>query len=288
MNTTLIAAMLLGMCAAAMPAMASGVPPSHPPAGAATPATARQAAQLYEQAVRLDEGHGQSMDRGAARALFLESARLGDPRAAYRAARHLAGLSGGRQDAAAAAALMTQAAQGGHAQAQYELGMLHHNGSAQLAKDAHRAAHWLVKAAAQGSIPAQCILAGYHRDGLGGLPVRPSRAAALYRHAAVSSDRCAPAAQYELAKLYRSGLGVQQDRKQALRWLSASADSGNPDAQRALAEAYRLGDGVPRDAELAKWWLKKSREGVSAHDDHDHFLPSFAGPRFQQQFGLIN
>ena len=61
--------------------------------------------------------------------------------------------------------------------------------------------------------------------------------------------------QFWLGVAYESGKGVQQDYKEALRWLAKSAKQGNADAQNMIGVMFEDGEGVPINyARAAKWY----------------------------------
>ncbi len=64
-----------------------------------------------------------------------------------------------------------------------------------------------------------------------------------------------PAAQRNLAHIYRMGLGVAQDFVQAAAWYRLAADSGLARAQANLATMYLRGQGVEEDASQAAYWF---------------------------------
>jgi|APSaa5957512535_1039671.scaffolds.fasta_scaffold00283_10 uncharacterized protein len=64
-----------------------------------------------------------------------------------------------------------------------------------------------------------------------------------------------PAAQRNLAHLYRMGLGVPQDFVQAASWYRLAADSGLARAQANLATMYLRGQGVAEDPREAAFWF---------------------------------
>lgn len=70
----------------------------------------------------------------------------------------------------------------------------------------------------------------YHRLG------KPELAFPDYLAAAKLDD---PWAQLQLGKYYWSGIGVKQDREQALAWMKKSAEQGNGDAQASLDQAQK-------------------------------------------------
>jgi TPR repeat protein len=64
-----------------------------------------------------------------------------------------------------------------------------------------------------------------------------------------------PAAQRNLAHLYRMGLGVPQDFVQAVTWYRLAADNGLARAQANLASMYLRGQGVAEDPQQAAYWF---------------------------------
>lgn len=67
-------------------------------------------------------------------------------------------------------------------------------------------------------------------------------------------------AQYQLASLYRSGRGVEQDLDAYLEMLTASANGGYARAQYQLGLAYEAGSLVPVDLDQARRWLSSAAE----------------------------
>lgn len=71
-------------------------------------------------------------------------------------------------------------------------------------------------------------------------------------------------AQYNLAVLYKSGLGVDYDIRLAAQWFEKSANLGFAPAQFNLGSLYLWGKGVEKNPESAKFWLLKAgRQGHS-------------------------
>ena len=69
-------------------------------------------------------------------------------------------------------------------------------------------------------------------------------------------------AQSKLGWMYATGIGVQQDDTEAVKWYRKAAEQGDADAQFNLGNKYRYGDGVPKDfAEAAKWFRKAAYQG---------------------------
>ena len=92
-------------------------------------------------------------------------------------------------------ALLTQAAAGDFAQAQYELAMHCSTGDG-VPQDDERAVCWLERAVQNDHGEAMIMLAGKHERGRG-VPQDLAKAVALYRQAA---DRKIPAAWYHLGR----------------------------------------------------------------------------------------
>lgn len=62
-------------------------------------------------------------------------------------------------------------------------------------------------------------------------------------------------AQYRLADLYETGLGVQQDFFEASKWYRRAAHQGHTLSQHMVGLTYAYGLGVPRDMVEAYMWL---------------------------------
>lgn len=80
------------------------------------------------------------------------------------------------------------------------------------------------------------------------------RAVHCHQRAAVVGHAGAKA---ELAMLLMRGLGIEEDKVAAKRWLSEAARAGNEKAMYNLARQLKLGDGVPRDTKMAYYWYKE-------------------------------
>lgn len=70
-----------------------------------------------------------------------------------------------------------------------------------------------------------------------------------------------PAAQRNVAHLYRQGLGVSQDFAEAVRWYRRAAYLGLTSAQANLASMYLRGQGVDEDPEEAAYWFERAAVG---------------------------
>lgn len=86
--------------------------------------------------------------------------------------------------------------------------------------------------------------------------------AAAYRDFRPIAERGDARAQYYLAQLYRSGLGVPQDFAEAARWYGRAAVQGDAKAQTALAYQYHVGKGVAQNyGEALRWYRRAADRG---------------------------
>jgi TPR repeat protein len=69
-------------------------------------------------------------------------------------------------------------------------------------------------------------------------------------------------AQFYLGGMYDYGLGIAQNRAEAVAWYRKAADQGNSQAQVNLGSKYQIGQGVDRDfVEAAKWYRRAADQG---------------------------
>jgi TPR repeat protein len=149
------------------------------------------------------------------------------------------------------------AAAQGHANAQYNLGVIYLSGSG-VPTDLVEAAKWFEKSAGQNHTAAQYNLGVCYRDGLG-LEKDLAGAVKWFRTAA---ERNYAKAQHNLAVLYRDGQGVAQDDVEAAEWYHKAAEQNFAEAQSDLGMLYANGRGVTRDfVEAAKWFRKSAEQG---------------------------
>ena len=124
---------------------------------------------------------------------------------------------------------MTKSANGGNAEAQYNLGVMYDNGQG-VPQDYERAAKWYQKAADQGLAHAQTNLGLLYDNGRD-VPQDYELARIWYQKAA---DQGFADAQFNLGLTYYNGQGVRKDYKQAAKWLQKAADQGDAEAQYVL------------------------------------------------------
>ncbi|HRQ61349.1 MAG TPA: SEL1-like repeat protein, partial [Alphaproteobacteria bacterium] len=145
------------------------------------------------------------------------------------AAIYTAGHGGVAQDYKKAAAWFQIAAEGGVANAAYNLGVLHHQGIG-VKQDLGEALDWYQKAADQGHPEAQYNLGIAHIEGVG-LPYDAEKAARYFENAAREGVM---EAAYNLGLIYENGLLGEAQPDEALMWYKTAADKGSPEAKAAL------------------------------------------------------
>lgn len=116
-----------------------------------------------------------------------------------------------------------KSAEAGDPQGQMHLATMYRDGLG-VARNYKEAEKWLSMAADQGSAWALKNLGLIYAHGSDGIPVDQVKAAELFRRAAVQDDADA---QYDLGWCYESGLGVAEDRQQAIEWYSKAAAKGH-------------------------------------------------------------
>jgi len=110
-------------------------------------------------------------------------------------------------------------------------------------------------------------LGTYFLDGIKGsyVAANPGRAVEMFTYAAsYFSDSNA---QYNLARLYMEGTGVEKDVRLAARWLNLAAEKGHHPSQAVLGHLLITGQGVPRQRARGLMWLTLAREASDPAKD---------------------
>jgi len=209
------------------------------------------------------------------------TARLPVPEKSYRSAQD-ALRSGMREynagDKEGAVRALEYAAGQGHSLALWKLGRMYADGDG-VPRDDLRAFEYFSRIAddntddapeAQNSgvvASAFTALGTYFLDGIKGTYVRPNpeRAYDMFNYAA--SYFGDSNAQYNLARLYLDGTGVESDPRQAARWFNLAAEKGHRPAQALLGDMLINGVGVPRQPVKGLTWLALARGGATGPKD---------------------
>ena len=182
-------------------------------------------------------------------------------------------------DKEGAARALEYAADQGHALALWKLGRMYADGDG-VPHDDLKAFEYFSRIAdastADGSesqtsgvtASAFTALGTYFLDGIKGTYVRPNpvRAYDMFNYAA--SYFGDPNAQYNLARLYLDGTGVDADPRQAARWFNLAAEKGHHPAQALLGDILVNGSGgVPPQRTRGLMWLALARDGAQGRKD---------------------
>ncbi len=141
------------------------------------------------------------------------------------------------------------AAEAGHAEAQFDLGILYAQGLG-VQRDLSEAAKWYRKAAEQGNAEAEFALGQMYSRGWGA--PRDNTDAIRWMQMANDPASDGPPTDWALV----GGYGMEKDQKQAAYWYQKAAEQGHAEAQFNLARLYATGQGVPRDQEQALRWVR--------------------------------
>lgn len=147
------------------------------------------------------------------------------------AAVYTAGHGGVKVNYALAAKWFEESAYGGISNAQYNLGVLYHQGLG-VKKDTEKAMELYRVAASQGHPEAQYNLAIAYVEGIG-VEYNPQIASVYFEQAA--SGGIVEAA-YNLGLLHENGLLGESQPDEAIFWYKLAADKGNKDADKALKQ----------------------------------------------------
>ena len=190
---------------------------------------------------------------------FLEAANCGHAGAQFKLGVMYINGQGVKQDFQEAAKWSRQAADQGYAKAQFNLGFIYEKGQG-VKQDLKEAVKWYRRAAHQGLEQAQFNLGFMHESGKG-VKHDFKEAVKWYRKAA---DEGFADAQSNLGAMYNRGYGVKQDLKEAVKWYRKAADQGFKSAQYNLGTMYENGQGVKQDLkEAANWHNKAADQGLA-------------------------
>ena len=129
-----------------------------------------------------------------------------------------------------------QAAQDGHPEAQFGLGLMYASGEGVL-RDDRTAIIWLRRSAAQGHVRAQVDLGQ------------------IERRVTAEENEANAEALFNRGMIYASGDGVSQDWSQAVVWFRSAAEQGHASAQHYLGRAYAGSAGIRENLVTAYMWL---------------------------------
>ena len=88
-------------------------------------------------------------------------------------------------------------------------------------------------------------------------------------------------AQFNLGALYYTGTGTEVDLEKSLQWYSRAAESQHGEAQYNLATMYELGEGTPIDLVRAHFWASASQ--YNEFDDAPALLQALSAKMTAEQ-----
>lgn len=156
---------------------------------------------------------------------------------------------------------LTREADSGNLDAQMALGYIYLYGEEDIKKDESKAFHYYKLAAQQKDNIAVNNLASLYYSGIG-VEQNFAMAAELFKRAVQLGNT---EAAVNLAFLYLAGSGVHKDSKEAVNYFVIAAKAGNPTAQFMLGYAYYKGHVVPMDYARAFELIKASAD--AGYDD---------------------
>lgn len=184
------------------------------------------------------------------------------------------------------------AARMGHAGAQWKLGQMYAEGDGVERNDL-KAFQYFSRLADQHAddnpqrpnakfiAKAFVVVAGYYLSGIPNTPIARNldRAADLVRHAAIyfgDTD-----AQYQLARMYLDGQGIERNPRRAVRWLAMAAKDGHVNAQSELGAILWNGDeDLKRRPVEGLMWLEVAMNNSSSVAN-DSFRRAYASAFMQ-------
>ena len=176
--------------------------------------------------------------------------------------------SGTEQNYAESFGWFLKSAIAGNKFAQFSLANQYYYGNG-FYKDKQQALHWYMKAAGQELPYASYAVAQMYANGEAVLQ-NESTAQQYYEQALVgflkleASDRADDNLLYKLGRMYRYGLGTEEDIPKALEYFSRSAKHGNTNAKRMIAIEQLSGEYIPQDVNKAVETLTELAENGDA------------------------
>ena len=190
-------------------------------------------------------------------AALLQQADGGNAEAQYELAeRYKRGVGGAEKNGARAAHYYELSAGQDYPQAMFGLGMCYLTGFGKE-RDFEQGIMWVRRAANRGVVDAMLILGSCYEEGGFGLPKDGRQAAYWYGKAAEQGNADG---QNSLGRWYIMGTGVEKDTVMAVEYYRKSAEQGYAIAQYNLGGCYEKGAGVAKDLVKAVEWIRKSAE----------------------------
>ncbi len=154
---------------------------------------------------------------------------------------------------------LRQKAEKGDADAQFELGVRHHEGQG-VSQSYVEALRWFLMAANQGLPDAEFNLGVMYEKGRG---VQPDYQEAVRWYQKAAAQDYAPA-QYNLGVMYDKARGVTLNYEQAMQWYRKAAVQNYAPALYNIGLLYYYGQGIPQDYAQAYLWVSLAVNALPA------------------------
>ena len=149
--------------------------------------------------------------------------------------------------------------QSGDGEAQFNLGMVHLEGTGSL-KNTKEGLLWLEKSAEQGYVKAQFNMGVIYYQGSDGVKKDYTKARAWFQKAAAGGDRLA---QFNLGVMEYRGEGMKPDYKKAKDSFLRASALGHAEGAYNIGVMYAKGEGVTRDTiEAIAWFSISEAQGA--------------------------
>jgi TPR repeat protein len=109
-----------------------------------------------------------------------------------------------------------------------------------------------------------------------------------FREFTIAAENGLDLAQYNLAILYFTGQGVEQDLEQAFKWTEAAALQGHLAAQANLGSLYMEGSGVSQDVTTSIAWFSAAARGGHANSAFALANMYFDGDPVERDYALAH
>lgn len=156
---------------------------------------------------------------------------------------------------------LTDQAESGDANAQFELGRAYYRGKG-VPKDEKVAFTWMDKSAAQGNLDAITSMGFFHAQGIG-VEQSETKAVEWFR---AGAEKGSATCKLNLGLLLRQGKTIQTSSDESLRLMHEAAEAGSVVAQSYLGQLYYIGDRFlkPDYAKAKPYALKAAEAGDPA------------------------
>ncbi len=218
----------------------------------------------YKMGFMYEHGKGVALSKIKSFELYKSAAEKENADAQNRLAEMYRDGIGTLQNYQEALELFHRAAKQEHIRAQYNLGNMYQNGYGTPC-DYNEAFTWYSKAASKGDVDSLYSLGLIHEYS----EINQQKENQAFECYLVAAEKGHSGAQNRLALMYEQGKGtIARNIEESIKWYSKAAKNGNPDGQYNLGRIYYSGIGVSRNFKDAAYWYYKAAEQGHAHSQY--------------------